>query len=132
MRNTVSRLALVATTLALGSVFAVAEAAETQPFTQKAFAAAQAAGRPILVEITAPWCPTCKAQHPILGALTGQPKFKDLAIFDVDFDHQKDVVRALHATMQSTLVVYHGASEVARSVGDTDKASIASQLDKAV
>ena len=41
-------------------------AAETVNYTPAAFDAAQKAGRSILVEIHAPWCPTCRAQTPIL------------------------------------------------------------------
>ena len=42
----------------------------------------------------------------------------------VDFDTQKDVVRQMGATMQSTLVVFRGKQEIARSVGDTNADSI--------
>src|SRR5579884_3320986 len=42
-------------------------AAETMSYTPDAFAAAQKAGKPILVAIHASWCPTCKAQKPILS-----------------------------------------------------------------
>ena len=115
-------LAGAAATTLLGTL--TAQAAERKPFDQKAFEAAQKAGRPILVEITAPWCPTCKAQKPILSDLTGLPKFKDLQVFEVDFDSQKDVVRSLKAQMQSTLIAFRGAKEVGRSVGDTNRDSI--------
>jgi thiol-disulfide isomerase/thioredoxin len=101
-------------------------------FTQQAFEAAQKAGKPILVHITATWCPTCKAQKPILGELTAEPKFKDMAVFDVDFDSQKSVVRAFKAQAQSTLITFKGDKEVGRSVGDTNAGSIATLLDKAV
>ena len=47
----------------------VASATDKKPFDQAAFDAAQAAGKPILVEVTAPWCPTCKAQAPTLSKL---------------------------------------------------------------
>ena len=67
-------------------------AAESVPFTPEAFAAAQKAGKPILVEVSAPWCPICKTQKPILATLAEQPRFKDLVIFDVDFDTRKDVL----------------------------------------
>lgn len=121
---------LVATTLVTCLLGTAASATEIVPFSPSAFAAAQASGRPILVEITAPWCPTCKAQKPILGELERQPKFKDLTVFDVDFDTQKDVVRSLHATMQSTLVAFKGSRETGRSVGDTHRASLSQLLDK--
>jgi thioredoxin-like negative regulator of GroEL len=107
-------------------------AAEVAPFSQDGFAAAQAAGASILVHIFAPWCPTCKAQQPILEKLENAPKFRALKVFHVDFDNQKDVVRQFKATMQSTLIVFKGATETGRSVGDTDSKSIAGLLDKSL
>lgn len=102
------------------------------PFDSKAFEAAQAAGKPILVEISAPWCPTCKVQKPILSNLGSKPEFARLAVFEVDFDTQKDVVRALKATAQSTLIVFKGKQETGRSVGDTNAATIEALLKKSV
>ncbi|HEX2527848.1 MAG TPA: thioredoxin family protein [Geminicoccus sp.] len=105
-------------------------AAETMAYTEQAFAKAQEQGKPILVDITAPWCPTCKAQRPILEELAARPEFADLVILEVDFDSQKDVVRSLGARMQSTLIAFKGAQEVGRSVGDTNQDSIAALLGK--
>jgi thioredoxin 1 len=123
-------IAFASASLLFGFVAFAAQAAETQDYNAKAFAAAQAAGKPILVEIHASWCPTCKAQLPILGELEKQDKFKGLMIFRVDFDSQKDAVRAFGARVQSTLITFKGTKETGRSVGDTNAASIASLLDK--
>jgi thiol-disulfide isomerase/thioredoxin len=101
-------------------------------FTQPAFEAAQKAGKPILVHITAPWCPTCKAQKPIVSQLTAEPQFKDMAVFDVDFDSQKDIVKAFRAQAQSTLIVFKGNKELGRSVGETNPGSIELLLDKSI
>ena len=109
-----------------------ASANTTVPFSEQAFKAAQAAGSPILVEIHADWCPTCKAQKPILDKLTADPKFKDLKIFRVDFDAMKPVVKEFRAQMQSTLIVFKGSAEEGRSVGDTKEASIEALLDKSL
>lgn len=117
---------------ALPLVMNTAEAAQFAPFTAEAFEAAQAADMPILVDITASWCPTCKAQKPIIEDLAARDAFKNLVVLQVDFDSQKDVVRALGARMQSTLIVFKGRDEVARSVGETDAAVIEAQLSKAV
>jgi thioredoxin 1 len=114
--------------LAPGAAFAGNE----QRFTAQAFRAAQDAGKPILIEIHASWCPTCKAQIPILSELTAQPKFKDMVVLRVDFDSQKDEVRNFGARVQSTLIVFKGATEVGRSVGDTNRNTIAALLDKAI
>ena len=111
-------------------VFQPAGAAERAPFEAQAFAAAQAAGKPVLVEVTAPWCPTCKAQQPILAELEAAPEHAGLAVFEVDFDSQKDALRALGAQQQSTLIVFKGSEEVGRSVGDTNRDSIAALLAK--
>src|SRR5262245_60516186 len=125
-----SLLAGVGASVVLG--FRAAHAGKEQSFTAQAFRAAQDAGKPILVEIHASWCPTCKAQIPILSELTAQPKFKDLVILRVDFDSQKDEVRNFGARVQSTLIVFKGAKEVGRSVGDTDRGTIAALLDKGI
>ena len=51
--------------------------------------------------------------------LTAKPEFKDLVVLVVDFDHQTDDVRALKAQQQSTPIVYKGAEEIVRTVGET-------------
>jgi len=122
------RLLLKAATAAALVTPAAAFAAEEQPFTRQAFQAAQSAGQSILVEIHASWCPTCKAQKPILSRLFADPKFKNLAVFRVDFDTQKDEVRNFKARIQSTLITFKGSEEIARSVGDTNPDSIADLL----
>ena len=105
---------------------------DKKPFDAKAFDAAQVAGRPILIEVSAPWCPTCKAQKPILSRLTAQQKFKDLAFFEIDFDSQKDILRTLKVQQQSTLIAYKGKQEVGRSTGDTNASSIENLLNKSI
>ena len=121
---------IVAAAALIGALPAAAE--EWKPFDAAAFAEAQKAGKPILIDVFAVWCPTCRAQNPILVELTRDPKYKDLAVFKVDFDTQKDALRALNAQSQSTLIVFNGEAEKGRSVGDTDKASIAALLDQAL
>ena len=103
---------------------APAHAEGVMPYTRAAFEAAQKDGKSILVEIHAPWCPICKAQGPVIEGLLGSPKFKDMVAFSIDFDSQADEVRAMGAQKQSTLIAFKGAQEMARSVGDTDPASI--------
>lgn len=115
-----TRRALIALVPLIAAVGASpVRAAEAVPFTQAAFDAAQKQGLPILVEVSAPWCPICKAQKPILAKLAADPRFKNLQIFDVDFDTRKDVLKQLNARMQSTLIAYRGETEVGRSVGET-------------
>ena len=119
--------------LALAVAFALATlapafAGDEQPFTQAAFDAAQKDNKSILVEIHADWCPTCKAQAPLIKALTEQSEFSGMIVLRVDYDAQKDIVRAFGAQQQSTLIVFKGAKETGRSVGETSLAPIAALL----
>jgi thioredoxin 1 len=107
-------------------------AAERVEYTAATFDTAQKAGKSVLVEIHAPWCPTCKAQAPILSDLQADPKFKDLVVVHVDFDSQKDAVQRFGARMQSTLITFKGGKETGRSVGDTNRSSLAELLNKAI
>ena len=124
------RSALFSAVVATAAFAVPAFATETQGFTPDAFASAQKAGKPIFVAIHASWCPTCAAQRPILSQLMADPKFKNLTYFVVDFDSQKDAVKSFGARMQSTLIAFKGDHETGRSVGDTDRASIAALLNK--
>lgn len=109
-----------------------AAAAERKTFDDKAFAAAQSQGKSILIDISATWCPTCQAQKPIIQKLSAEPQYKDLTIFDVDFDTRKDVLRKFGAQVQSTLIVFKGDKETARSVGITSESAIDALMRKAL
>ena len=124
-------IAVLAGSAALFSGFG-ASALEKSAYSQAAFDAAIKAGKPVLIDVSAPWCPTCKAQAPILSELAKQPRFKNLVVFNVDFDSQKDALRGLKAQQQSTLIVFKSGAEVGRSVGDTNKASIEALLARAI
>jgi thiol-disulfide isomerase/thioredoxin len=127
-RHLLGALAL-ATTLSFAPL---AHAADKKPFDQKAFEAAQAAGHPILIDVSAPWCPTCKAQAPILARLQAEPRMKSLVAFNIDFDSQKDLLRKFNVQRQSTLIVFKGKKEVGRSTGDTNPGSIEALLSKSI
>jgi thiol-disulfide isomerase/thioredoxin len=124
------RSVVFAAVAASAALIAPAFATETRTFDPVSFAAAQKAGKPIFVAIHASWCPTCKAQKPILSELMSAPKFKDLVYFVVDFDNQKDAVKYFGARVQSTLIAFKSEKETGRSVGDTERSSIAALLNK--
>ena len=126
-RHALTLAALTAVTFALP-----AHAAETLPFTMSAFEAAQKAGKSILVEVHAPWCPTCKAQAPILSEIQKGAAYKNLLVLKVDFDSQKDELKRLNVQMQSTLITFKGSRETGRSVGDTKAETIAALVAKAL
>jgi thioredoxin 1 len=129
----VNRRSILIASLAAASLAVSPALAETGPaFDANAFADAQKAGRPILIAIHASWCPTCKAQAPIVSELRADPRFKNLAYFEIDFDSQKDLVNRFGARMQSTLIVFKGDKEEGRSVGDTNRDSIYALVSKTI
>ena len=91
-----------------------------QPFTTAALKAAQAAGKPVLVDAYASWCPTCRKQAPTIEALAKDPAFDQLLILRLDYDSQSAEKRALGIVQQSTLISFHGSKETGREVGLTD------------
>ncbi len=123
LRGFIAASALLACTLA--------NAGETA-FKQAAFDQAVAAGEPVIVDFAASWCPTCKAQKPIVDALLKEPARKDVTLFKADYDTESALKQKLRVTQQSTFVVFKGGKEVGRSTGETDRAAIATLFDKAL
>lgn len=115
--------------LTMAAVSAPAFAAErAKPFTPEAFKAAQAANEPILIDVWAWWCPTCKRQGEVLDALLKNEKFADMTVFKVDYDKQKDIVRDFRAPRQSTLIVFKGETETGRAIAITAESEIEALL----
>ena len=102
----------------------LAAGAAEVPFDQARFDAAQGAGGPVAVVFHADWCPTCRAQAPVLSKLANSADFKSLTLFVADFDTQKALKKSLGVSKQSTVVVFKGRQEVARSTGDTQSAAL--------
>jgi thioredoxin 1 len=117
-RTVLAGLALAATAPVIAPALAQTPVA-AQKFTPAAFAAAQAAGKSVIIEVSAPWCPTCRTQKPILQSLLARPEFKDVALMEIDFDSQKAALTQLKVSAQSTLIAFKGTAETARSVGET-------------
>ncbi len=118
------------TTLMAASV-AVAMAGEL-PFEQKKFDAAVAAGESVVVDFSASWCPTCKAQKPVVDKLMALPKYQAVKLFVADYDKEVALKKQLRVVQQSTFVVFKDGKEVTRSTGQTDPEVLAAVFDKAL
>jgi thioredoxin 1 len=80
----------------------------------------------------ADWCPTCRAQAPLLKELAHTPDLKPVILYVADFDTEKALKKSLGVTKQSTIVVFKDGKETARSTGDTQRESLAELLHHAI
>ena len=90
-------------------------------YSAETFKTAQSADKLILVDVKADWCPTCKAQGVILEEFQQDPAMKDLVFISVDFDTDKDFLKAHNISKQSTILVFDGENEIDRSIAITDR-----------
>ena len=92
-----------------------------QTFNDAEFMMAQKKGKTIVVDVYADWCPTCRAQAPILEELRQERQSGDVVFVKVNFDDEKGFLRAHRIPRQSTVLVFKGMDEVARSIAETDR-----------
>jgi len=102
------------------------------PFNQAQFDAARAAGKPVAVVFHADWCPTCRAQAPLLKQLTQTPELQPVTVYIANFDTENALKKSLGVTHQSTIVVFNRGREIARSTGDTQQENLAALLRRAI
>lgn len=117
---------------AVSSLASIAMAGDIKPFSQQEFDKLTQGGKPVVLDISAPWCPTCKQQKPIVEGLMKMHAYKDVTLLTIDFDSNKALLKTFKVNSQSTLVAFKGAAEVGRSVGDTSPAGLEGLIGKTV
>ena len=110
--------------------FIAAPAAQSaeRAYDAAAFETALKAGQPVAVVFHADWCPTCRAQAPVLKELLLEPQRRELTLFVANFDSETALRKEFRVTKQSTIIVFKKGREVVRSTGDTQKSSLDSLL----
>jgi thiol-disulfide isomerase/thioredoxin len=101
---------VLAATLAFS---APALAFEIKPYDAAQVQTAIASGKPVVVHVFAPWCLQCRAQENILKRLSAAGTYDNMAFFRVNYDQQKDAVKALDVP-RSTLIAFKGGKETGR------------------
>ena len=124
-------LSAIATTALLAvATIPPANAFEFKAYDAATVDAAIASGRPVVVHVFAPWCLQCRAQETILKRLSTDTSYDGISFYRVDYDNQKDVVKAL-GTPRSTLIAFNGGAEIAKMSWGTSTQSVVSVLDAA-
>lgn len=122
MIKRVKTVAVLVTALTL--ISASASAGEVKPYSEASLKEAKAAGKTVLLDFHADWCPICKKQGPVIQNLLQEDKLKEVAAFKVDYDNETALKQQFKVTSQSTLIVFKGEKAVARATGVTDKDQI--------
>lgn len=102
---------------------------EILPYSSAEAEADITAGKPVVIHVFAPWCLQCRAQESILNRLKADPAYDALVVYRVDYDNQKDVVKAFDVP-RSTLIAYKGGKEVAKVSWGTTEAWVREVLAK--
>lgn len=110
---------------------AAAAALVSEPFTEARFKELQAGDGLVLVDVSATWCPTCRAQKLVLAQFQQQHPEVALTVLNVDFDDQKEWVKHFKVPRQSTLALYEGSEQVWFAVAEQREAAIFDALLKA-
>ncbi|GLP95495.1 thioredoxin family protein [Paraferrimonas sedimenticola] len=118
-------------TLAAGFVFSFAALAgdfNKRDFDKALFDKLQAQGTPVLIDVYAPWCPTCKKQQKVLAEYFAQHPLSPVQVLVVDYDNQKQWVKHFKAPRQSTLYLYQNGEQLWFSVAETRQKPLFSAL----
>ncbi len=110
--------------LTLATVAAPAHALSSEPYSAERLTSLQEAGKTVLVDVHAPWCPTCRRQGEILTEALTEEAFKDIAVLTLDWDSQREAARGHGAPRQSTLLLFKGGKKIGMQVAETDPAKI--------
>lgn len=122
--------------LALSGLIEQAKAATGKqawlPYSASAFTAAQQKKKVIVVDVFASWCPVCRKQEQVTSALLKDEDFADVVMFKVNYDTEKSFLRMHKIPRQSTILVFRGKNEVARSIAETRAHVLKQELTDAV
>lgn len=112
-----------------------ANAAETAAYSPELLAAELAAGKTVLLDFTASWCPSCQSQGRSIRALRAQNPAYDAAItfIDVDWDTwgQSDLAKRYGVRSRGSLVVLRGDKVLAQTYAHSSKDDLKALLDQA-
>lgn len=103
--------------------------ADMKPFTKAEYDTALNAGRTVVVDFHADWCPTCRKQEPLINEIVKSKGYENILALKANYDSETDLKRSLNVSKQSTVVVFKNGKEVGRSTGVTNKDDLKKLID---
>ena len=99
-------------------------------FSLEIFEKAKASGKTVVVNSYEVWCGTCGVQTKILNQ--AEKKFKEIIFLSYEQSKNEDIAKKLNIDFWTTIVVYKGGKEIYRIIGQTDKKTIYSAIEKGI
>lgn len=97
---------------------APASALDVVPWDADGFERARAAGLVTAIQFHSGWCPICVMQERGVKALKDERGLERITVFQADYFREEALRRKFDVTSFSTLVVFRGETERARTTGD--------------
>ena len=103
-----------------------------EPYNEVLFNKYQSEGKTIVVDVHAKWCGTCRKQKTVLDKIVSDSQNKDCVGLTIDYDNMSPALKQKFSIRkQSTVIVFKGNDEVARSIAQTDKDKLQAMIDLA-
>ena len=100
--------------------------AKTTTFTYEIFQKSQLEGKTVVINSWNKTCTTCAKQVKILDQ--AKQDFKDIIFLSFEQTKDKGIAKSLNIDYWTTIVVYKNDKEISRSIGQTNKKKIYSQI----
>ena len=95
-------------------------------FTNEIFEKSQLEGKTVVIHSWNKTCTTCAEQIKILDK--AEQDFKDVIFLSFEQTKDKKIAKSLDINYWTTIVVYKDSKELSRTIGQTDKDKIYSQI----
>ena len=100
--------------------------AKTTTFTNEIFQKSQLEGKTVVINSWNKTCTTCAKQVKILNK--AKVEYRNIIFLSFEQTKDKDIAKSLGINYWTTIVVYKNNKEISRSIGQTKKEKIYSQI----
>lgn len=88
-----------------------------EDYSEARFTELMARNEPVMVEIYAPWCPTCLLQHRALNSLQEQGRGPKIRALRVDFDRDSAFIERYGFKQTGMIIIFKNGQQYERASG---------------